>query len=118
MTIKCLVSNRGILVFFFGGGLGSANFIFMGARILLTLLSAAFCTDAILHVNRLTLTFARHFPAFEHLRSMHSLASFLCFFLLTPTLRKIWSYTNDAATLRQKMLCRNAALNPPSRDFQ
>ena len=35
------------------------------------------------------------------------------FFLLTPTLRKIWSYTNDAATLREKILCRNAALNPP-----
>ena len=57
---------------FFWGGLGSANFIFMGAGIVLTLLSADFCTDAILHVNRLTLTFARHFPAFKHLRFTHS----------------------------------------------
>ena len=37
----------------------------------------AFYADAIRHVNRFTLAFALHFPAFERLRSMRSLASFL-----------------------------------------
>ena len=41
------------------------------------LLSAAFYADAARHVNRLTLAFALHFPAFERSRSTRSLASFL-----------------------------------------
>ena len=40
-------------------------------------LSAAFYAHAVRRANRLTLAFARHFPAFERLRSTRSLASFV-----------------------------------------